>query len=193
MKTVIALADDLFQRAEAAARRLRVSRSELYAKAIAEFLKQLRGRAITERLNDVYSRRRAKLDSGLHRAQLKLSKKTLGRAGRNSARGDLVGRPARASTLRTRIQAAGTGGAGRCVQSQPDSDRHRSRSTSVELAEAPGNVLLPARSAGLSRDSVVNVSQLLTLDRSFLAEHAGTLPPRLQRSVDEGLRTVLRH
>jgi mRNA interferase MazF len=40
-------------------------------------------------------------------------------------------------------------------------------------------------------DSVVNVSQLLTLDRSFLTEHAGTLPPRLQRSVDEGLRTVL--
>jgi len=63
--------------------------------------------------------------------------------------------------------------------------------TNVELADAPGNVLLPARSAGLSRDSVVNVSQLLTLDRSFLTEHAGTLTPRLQRSVDEGLRTVL--
>jgi mRNA interferase MazF len=63
--------------------------------------------------------------------------------------------------------------------------------TNVELVEAPGNVLLPARSAGLPRDSVVNVSQLLTLDRRFLTEHAGTLPPRLQRSVDEGLRTVL--
>jgi hypothetical protein len=37
----------------------------------------------------------------------------------------------------------------------------------------------------------VNVSQLLTLDRRFLTEHAGTLPPRLQRLVDEGLRTVL--
>jgi mRNA-degrading endonuclease toxin of MazEF toxin-antitoxin module len=37
----------------------------------------------------------------------------------------------------------------------------------------------------------VNVSQILTLDRSFLAEHAGTLPPRLQGSVDEGLRLVL--
>ena len=63
--------------------------------------------------------------------------------------------------------------------------------TNVELASAPGNVLLPARSAGLPRDSVVNVSQLLTLDRSFLTEQAGTLPARLQRSVDEGLRTVL--
>jgi mRNA interferase MazF len=63
--------------------------------------------------------------------------------------------------------------------------------SNVELAEAPGNVLLPARLAGLTRDSVGNVSQLLTLDRSFLTEHAGTLPPRLQRSVDEGLRTLL--
>jgi mRNA interferase MazF len=63
--------------------------------------------------------------------------------------------------------------------------------TNVELADAPGNVLLPARSVGLPRDSVVNVSQLLTLDRTFLTEHAGTLSPRLQRSVDEGLRTVL--
>ena len=40
----------------------------------------------------------------------------------------------------------------------------------MELAHAPGNVLLPARSTGLPRDSVVNVSQLLTLDRTFLTE-----------------------
>jgi mRNA interferase MazF len=40
--------------------------------------------------------------------------------------------------------------------------------TNIELAEAPGNVLLPAGSSGLSRDSVVNVSQILTLDRGFL-------------------------
>ena len=61
----------------------------------------------------------------------------------------------------------------------------------VELADAPGNVLLPARASGLPRDSVANVSQLLTLDRGFLTEHAGTLPPRLQGSVDAGLRAVL--
>jgi mRNA interferase MazF len=63
--------------------------------------------------------------------------------------------------------------------------------TNLELAEAPGNVRMPARSEGLSRESVVNVSQLMTLDRSFLTEHPGTLPPRLQQAVDEGLRTVL--
>ena len=63
--------------------------------------------------------------------------------------------------------------------------------TNLDLAEAPGNVMLPARLSGLPRDSVVNVSQLLTLDRGFLTEHAGTLPPRWQRSVDEGLRLAL--
>ena len=71
MKTAVSVPDDLFRLAEATARRLRVSRSELYAKAIAEFLKQQDGSAIKERLNDVYSRYPAKVDAGLHRAQLK--------------------------------------------------------------------------------------------------------------------------
>ena len=63
--------------------------------------------------------------------------------------------------------------------------------SNLELAEAPGNVLLPASSSGLPRDSVVNVSQLLTLDRGFLIEYAGTLSSRSQRAVDDGLRMVL--
>jgi len=59
------------------------------------------------------------------------------------------------------------------------------------LAEAPGNVFLPARSSGLPRDSVANVSQVLALDRSFLIELVGTLPARLQGAIDAGLRLVL--
>ena len=43
----------------------------------------------------------------------------------------------------------------------------------------------------LPRDSVVNVSQLLTLDRSFLTEDVSKLPARLQAEVDAGLRLVL--
>jgi predicted transcriptional regulator len=63
--------DDLFRLAEGVARRLRLSRSELYAKAIAEYLKRRQDDAITERLNEVYARRPAKLESGLNRAQLR--------------------------------------------------------------------------------------------------------------------------
>jgi len=71
MKTAVSVPDDLFRQAEATARRLRVSRSELYAKAIAEFIERQHANTITKRLNDVYSRYPAKVDSALHRAQLK--------------------------------------------------------------------------------------------------------------------------
>jgi len=71
MKTAISVPDDLFRTAEAAARRLRVSRSKLYATALAEFLERRQSSAVTERLNEVYARRPAKLDSALNRAQLR--------------------------------------------------------------------------------------------------------------------------
>ena len=71
MKTAVSMPDDLFRMAEAAARRLRVSRSKLYATAISEFLDRQQNDAVTERLNTVYSRQPARLDSALHRAQLK--------------------------------------------------------------------------------------------------------------------------
>jgi mRNA interferase MazF len=63
--------------------------------------------------------------------------------------------------------------------------------TNLRLRAAPGNVFLPARASGVPRDSVVNVSQLLTLDRGFLTERASALPARLQASVDAGLRLAL--
>jgi hypothetical protein len=74
MKTAVSVPDELFREAEAAAQRLRLSRSALYAKALATFLKAHRGSAITERLNEVYSRNPAKVDR-LHDAQLKTLKK----------------------------------------------------------------------------------------------------------------------
>jgi len=57
MKTAVSVPDDLFRLAEVAARRLRVSRSQLYATAISEFLNRQQGDAVTERLNEVYSHR----------------------------------------------------------------------------------------------------------------------------------------
>lgn len=63
--------------------------------------------------------------------------------------------------------------------------------SNTQLAEAPGNVLLPCEASALPRDSVVNVSQIFTIDRTFLAERVGALPNYLQEEVDEGLRTIL--
>jgi predicted transcriptional regulator len=71
MKTAVSVPDDLFRLAEVAARRLRVSRSRLYATAISEFLNRQQGSAVTERLNEAYARRPAKLDSAFNHAQLR--------------------------------------------------------------------------------------------------------------------------
>ncbi|HEX8693200.1 MAG TPA: type II toxin-antitoxin system PemK/MazF family toxin [Longimicrobium sp.] len=63
--------------------------------------------------------------------------------------------------------------------------------SNLRLVEAPGNVLVPARAAGLPKDSVANVSQLVTLDREFLEERVGRVPARLMAAVDAGLKLVL--
>ena len=63
--------------------------------------------------------------------------------------------------------------------------------SNTQLAESPGNVLLPRRLSGLSRDSVANVSQVLTIDKAFLTERIGSLPAYVQEEIDEGLRMVL--
>jgi hypothetical protein len=61
MTTAVSVLDDLFRLAEATARRLRVSGSQVFATAISEFLNRQQGNAVTERLNEVYSRRPAKV------------------------------------------------------------------------------------------------------------------------------------
>jgi mRNA interferase MazF len=63
--------------------------------------------------------------------------------------------------------------------------------SNLRLAEAPGNVLVPASESGLPKDSVVNVSQVITVDRTFLTEKCGRLPTKLIKLIDEGLRLVL--
>jgi predicted transcriptional regulator len=77
MKTAVSLPDELFRQAEAAARRLGISRSQLYAKAVAEFLDRQRTGAVTKRLNEIYSRQPARVDPALHRSQLKSFEKDL--------------------------------------------------------------------------------------------------------------------
>jgi mRNA interferase MazF len=63
--------------------------------------------------------------------------------------------------------------------------------SNIRLAAAPGNVSLTRKGAGLNRESVVNVSQILTLDKSFLSEKAGKVPQAKMSEIDEGVRLVL--
>jgi mRNA interferase MazF len=63
--------------------------------------------------------------------------------------------------------------------------------SNLRLAEAPGNVFLPRGVTGLPQDSVANVSQVVTIDKTVLTERVGSLPIDLQEEIDEGLRLVL--
>ena len=59
------------------------------------------------------------------------------------------------------------------------------------LAAMPGNVFLPAASSGLPKGSVVNVTALVTLDKTDLDTETGQLPASLMNDVNRGLRRVL--
>lgn len=63
--------------------------------------------------------------------------------------------------------------------------------TNLRLLEAPGNVLVPGPAVGLPRDSVANVSQILTIDRGLLSRRAGRLPPKVLAQIEDGARLVL--
>ena len=63
--------------------------------------------------------------------------------------------------------------------------------SNLRWADAPGNVLLRARSTGLQKDSVANVLQLLTIDRTLLSRHVGRLSSRQLNLVFAGIDILL--
>jgi mRNA interferase MazF len=63
--------------------------------------------------------------------------------------------------------------------------------TNRQLAGLPGNVSVPADLVGLASDSVVNVTQVATVDRRALEERIGALPDWLMAQVDAGLGRAL--
>jgi len=64
-------------------------------------------------------------------------------------------------------------------------------SSNMKLARAPGNVALSKKESGLSKESVINVSQIVTIDKSTLTEKVSRLSDRLIRAADTGIRLVL--
>jgi len=64
--------------------------------------------------------------------------------------------------------------------------------SNTRLAAAPGNILLPSKKSKLSKESVINVSQIITIDRSYLTEKVHSLSSSIVAQVDDGLRLVLK-
>jgi len=83
------------------------------------------------------------------------------------------------------------------VQSNPFNDSRIATvviatiTSNLALAEAPGNIRVGKAESGLSKPSVINVSQVLTLDRSYLTERVRALPQPVMNRVDSGLLLVL--
>lgn len=63
--------------------------------------------------------------------------------------------------------------------------------SNLKWADAPGNVAIAAKTSGLSKDSVANVSQIIALDRALLTEKAGRLPARTVQMILTGIDIVL--
>lgn len=63
--------------------------------------------------------------------------------------------------------------------------------SNTRLAQAPGNVFLSQKETGLPKDSVANISQIITIDRNFLTERVGMLSSHLLARVEEGLKLAL--
>lgn len=83
------------------------------------------------------------------------------------------------------------------VQSNPFNDSRISTvivaviTSNLALADAPGNVRIGKSESGLSKPSVVNISQLITVDRSLLTQRVKTIQGSALSKVDAGLRLVL--
>ncbi len=63
--------------------------------------------------------------------------------------------------------------------------------SNLERAKAPGNVLLSKDEANLPKRSVVNISQIVTVDKSDLVEKIGTLPPNRMREILVGIQLLM--
>jgi mRNA interferase MazF len=63
--------------------------------------------------------------------------------------------------------------------------------TNIRISAAPGNILLSKKKSKLPKESVINVSQIITVDKTFLTERVKSLSSSVMKQVDEGMRLVL--
>ena len=78
------------------------------------------------------------------------------------------------------------------VQGDPLNRSRLATAVCVPLAiNPPGNVFLPASVSGLPEDSVANATQMITVDRRFLADRVKKLPPKRLEQVMNGIDVVL--
>ena len=63
--------------------------------------------------------------------------------------------------------------------------------SNTKLAQAPGNVLLSRHQTGLPKESVANVSQIITIDKNFLTERLRVMSGNILKQIEDGIRRIL--
>ena len=196
MKTAISLPDELFSAADALASQLGVSRSELYATAVAEYLAKHSASDVTARLECALRDRVQRTRSGIP-ACTKPLHRTRGVVGTVLAGGDtsrrgVVGGPAGTARIGARLSQACPDHSSGCLQPQPN--RHGTGPCPHHQSSAGGCAGKRSHSCKGGRASQrlgCERIPVITIDRSFLDERAGRLQTRYMAAVDAGLKLVL--
>jgi predicted transcriptional regulator len=125
MKIAISLPPDLGKEADRLAKKLKLSRSELYRRAVKSMLEQERDAAISEQLNRVYASEDSTPDLFMQWAAYESFRRMEEEEKKDEARRDLVGKPAAASRIGAGLPATRAGDVQQPVQRHRDSHRRR--------------------------------------------------------------------
>ena len=189
MKVAISIPDEIFSEGEALAKRFGTSRSEIYRRALGEFIGRHAEEPVTRAMNEAIDSIGAAPDdfsaaactARIEKSRLVISQADVWWADLGEPTGSAPGyrRPVVVvqgdAFNRSRI------GTVVCVP----------LTSNMKWAEAPGNVMLSKRSTGLEKDSVANVSLLVALDKQQLVEHVGRISSRQLERVMVGIDIVL--
>ncbi len=63
--------------------------------------------------------------------------------------------------------------------------------SNINLVNAPGNIFLHRKQSGLKKDSVINVSQIITIDKAFLRDKCGKVSDKILQEINKGLKLIL--
>ena len=191
VKTAISLPDDTYAQASRRAAELGISRSEFFARAARRYLDELASQSLTQQIDDALQTATAD-DSNAAAAAASTAVTWPPRTTGDPAQQHLLGRPwrgARQPPAKRRPVLV--------IQSEPFNASRLNTivaaviTSNTALAVMPGNVFVPAAVSGLPKDSVVNVTALVTLNKTDLESPAYHLPESLMNDVSRGLRRVL--
>ena len=186
----MSIPDEVFEDAERLARRLKRSRSEVYSRALAEYVARHAPDQVTEQMDRVVEELAEPADPVRLRGRPpRVEAKRVVTVSQGDICWAALGEPTGSEPAFRRPVVV--------VQGDPLNLSRIATVVCVALtsnmkwSEAPGNVALSSATTGLPKDSVANVAQLVTIDKAALSERVGKLPRAKLQLVLSGIDVVL--